>query len=205
MSFQWIINNAAEIQINNQPLVSSTTTRDGVTRTVSRGGQPWVFTVTLPEGPRWQDYREQIGQAQRYDRHTAQDINFAHSGLDWLFPYQGDFTPPNPNGTFNGDWSTGFDTFTMTGGTGTTNRVVAGDFVQLTASGHVYQVVETSGAVSTSVRVHRPIIEASGTGDVYIGTDVVFTVKCVEFPQPRVFARNQVGWTGPFVFVEVID
>jgi hypothetical protein len=205
MSFQFIIDNAAEIIVNNQPLVASTTTRDGTVRSVSRGGQPWVFTVTLPDGPRWTDYREAISTAQRYDRHTAQTIQFNNSGHDWLFEYQGDLTPPNPNGSFNGDWSTGFDTFTMTGGTGSGNRVVAGDFVQLGANGHVYQVVETSSVIDTSIRVHRPIIENSGSGDVFVGSDCTFTVKATQFPQPRIFAYNQVGWTGAFVFVEEIS
>lgn len=202
MSFQAIINNAAEIIVNNQGIVASTTTRDGTVRSVSRGGQPWVFTVTLPDGPRWTDYREIIGTAQGNDRHTSETIQFNNSGHDWLFSYQGDLTPPNANGSFNGDWSTGFDTFTMTGGTGSGNRVVAGDFVQLGATGHVYQVVETT--TGNSIRVHRPILEAPGTGDVFVGTACTFTVKATQFPQPRIFARNQVGWTGAFVFVEEI-
>jgi hypothetical protein len=198
MAFQWIIDNAAEIITNTQGIVSSTVTRDGTVNSVSRGGQPWVFTVTLPDGPRWSDYRELIATAERYDRHTAQTINFANSNYDWMFEYQGDRTGP-----FQGDWGSGFDTFTMTGGTGTGNRVVAGDFLQLGPSGHVYKAVETT--TGNSVRVHRPIIEAPGTGTVAVGGSCNFVVKCTQFPKPRIFARNQVGWTGAFVFVEVID
>jgi hypothetical protein len=204
MSFQWIINNAAQIDVNTQPLIASTVTRDGTVRSVSRGGQPWVFTVTMPDGPRWTDYRELQATAERYDRHTSQTIQFNNSGHDWLFAYQGGLTPPNGNGTFNGDWSTGFDTFTMTGGTGSGNRVVAGDFVQL-GTGAVYKVVETSAANDNSIRVHRPIIDASGTGQVRVGVNCVFTVICTEFPRPVIFARNQVRWSGPFIFAEVID
>jgi hypothetical protein len=203
MSFQNIINRAAEIIVNSQGIVAQTAARDGRIRSVSRGGQPWVFTVTLPEGPRWTDYREIIATAERYDRHTAQDIQFDGTGQEYLFQYQGDLTAPNANGSFNGDWSTGFDTFTMTGGSGSGNRVVAGDFVQLGANGHVYKVVETT--TGNSVRVHRPIIEASGTGNVFVGVDCTFTVKASQFAQPRIFGYNQVGWTGAFVFVEVID
>jgi hypothetical protein len=203
MSFQFIIDNSAEIIFNNQPIVASTTTRDGTVRSVSRGGQPWTFTVTLPDGPRWVDYREAISTAQQFDRHTASTIKFNNSGHDWLFAYQGDLTPPNPNGTFNGDWSTGFDTFTMTGGSGSGNRVVAGDLVQLGASGHVYQVVQTT--TGNSIKLNRPIIDASGTGEVLVGADCEFIVKATQFPQPRMFAYSQVGWTGSFVFVEVID
>lgn len=203
MSFQFIIDNSAEIIFNNQPMVAATTSRDGTVRSVSRGGQPWVFTVTLPDGPRWVDYREAISTAQQFDRHAESTIKFNNSGHDWLFAYQGDLTPPNVNGTFNGDWSTGFDTFTMTGGTGSGNRVVAGDLVQLGATGHVYQVVQTT--TGNSIKLNRPIIDASGTGDVFVGVDCEFTVKATQFPQARMFAYNQVGWTGSFVFVEVID
>ena len=198
MSFQFIIDNAAEIITNNQPMVSSTTNRDGSVRSVSRGGQPWVFTVTLPDGPRWTDYRALIAAAQRYDRHTEQNIQFNNSGLSWLYAYQGDRT-----GAFLYDASQGFDTLTVTGGSGGGNRFVAGDLIQLGTSGHVYQVVETT--TGTSVRVHRPIIDASGTGTLIRGVDCVFSVKATQFPHPRLFAQNQVAWTGSFVFVEAVD
>lgn len=32
-----------------------------------------------------------------------------------------------------------------------------------------------------------------------------YTVRCVDFPQWTLMANNQVGWSGPFVFVEVIS
>lgn len=35
------------------------------------------------------------------------------------------------------------------------------------------------------------------------GTNETYTVRCVEFPEWVIFARNQVSWSGPFVFVEV--
>lgn len=31
-----------------------------------------------------------------------------------------------------------------------------------------------------------------------------YTVRCVEFPEWVIMARNQVGWSGPFVFQEVL-
>jgi hypothetical protein len=36
------------------------------------------------------------------------------------------------------------------------------------------------------------------------GTNQSWTVRCVEFPDWTIFSRNQVSWSGPFVFVEVI-
>lgn len=35
------------------------------------------------------------------------------------------------------------------------------------------------------------------------GTDLSYTVLCTQFPEWTIFARNQVSWSGPFVFVEV--
>ena len=35
-------------------------------------------------------------------------------------------------------------------------------------------------------------------------SDESYTVLCVEFPEWTIFARNQVSWSGPFVFQEYI-
>lgn len=34
--------------------------------------------------------------------------------------------------------------------------------------------------------------------------DESYTVRCVEFPEWTIFARNQVSWSGSFVFQEVL-
>lgn len=34
------------------------------------------------------------------------------------------------------------------------------------------------------------------------GSDESYTVRCIEFPEWTIFARDQVSWSGPFVFVE---
>jgi hypothetical protein len=41
-------------------------------------------------------------------------------------------------------------------------------------------------------------------GNVNPGTDETYTVKCTQFPQWTIFARDQVSWDGAFVFVEVL-
>lgn len=41
-------------------------------------------------------------------------------------------------------------------------------------------------------------------GDVAPVADESCTVRCVEFPEWNIFARNQVSWSGSFVFVEVL-
>jgi hypothetical protein len=41
-------------------------------------------------------------------------------------------------------------------------------------------------------------------GNTNPGTDESYTVICVSFPEWIINARDQVGWSGPFVFMEVV-
>lgn len=41
-------------------------------------------------------------------------------------------------------------------------------------------------------------------GNTNPGTDSSWTVRCVEFPNWNISARNQVSWSGAFVFTEVV-
>ena len=38
----------------------------------------------------------------------------------------------------------------------------------------------------------------------YSNTDENYTVRCTTFPEWTIFARNQVSWSGPFIFTEVL-
>ena len=40
--------------------------------------------------------------------------------------------------------------------------------------------------------------------DVAPGSDESYTVRCIVFPEWTIFARNQVSWSGPFIFQEVV-
>jgi hypothetical protein len=40
--------------------------------------------------------------------------------------------------------------------------------------------------------------------DVAPASDESYTVRCIQFPEWTIFARNQVSWSGPFVFQEVL-
>jgi hypothetical protein len=42
-------------------------------------------------------------------------------------------------------------------------------------------------------------------GNVQPVSNESYTVRCVQFPQWTIFALNQVGWDGPFVFQEVLS
>jgi hypothetical protein len=41
-------------------------------------------------------------------------------------------------------------------------------------------------------------------GNVQPVSNESYTVRCLQFPQWTIFARDQVSWSGPFVFIEVL-
>jgi hypothetical protein len=41
-------------------------------------------------------------------------------------------------------------------------------------------------------------------GNVAPASDESYTVRCINFPEWTIFARDQVSWSGPFVFQEVL-
>jgi hypothetical protein len=41
-------------------------------------------------------------------------------------------------------------------------------------------------------------------GNVQPAQNESYTVRCIQFPEWTIFARNQVSWSGPFVFLEVL-
>ena len=41
-------------------------------------------------------------------------------------------------------------------------------------------------------------------GNTQPGSDDSYTVRCIAFPEWTIFSRNQVSWSGPFVFQEVV-
>lgn len=202
MSFQWIIDNAEAISINRKKVVASTTARDGTTRAVSRGGQIWRFDVKLPDGPRWTDYRQLISQAEARDRVTTGDIQFNNSGHQWLVQYQGDSV--NYTG-FQASITQGSSTITLTTSPTTSSgyKFRAGDFIQLGSTGKVYTVAADVAYNSNTVTLHRPVLESTASGvSLRVAENCVFNVICVQFPEWTLFARDQVSWSGPFVFAE---
>ena len=200
MSFQFIIDNAEQISIDTKKVIASTTTRDGIVRAVSRGVQPWKFEVKLPDGPRWTDYRDPISTIELLDRDYVAPIKFNAAGQDWLFPYLGSYSLSAP---FTASWVSGDNKVTLTGGGGTSgaNKFKRGDLIQLGSSGKVYRVV-VPVTTGNDVFLHRPILDATGSGSLVVGPNCTFNVICTQMPNWTIFARNQVNWDGNFVFVE---
>lgn len=202
MSFQWIIDNAETVSMERKKVTAATQTRSGVIRTVSRGGQVWRFEVKLPDGPRWTDFRQYISQAEALDRTSTGNIQFNATGHDWLIKYQGDSA--NYTG-FVATITNNSNTITLTTSPTTSSgyKFRAGDFIQLGSSGKVYTVTADVAFNSNTVTLHRPVLEASASGvALRVGPNCVWTVVCSQFPSWTLFARDQVSWSGPFVFYE---
>lgn len=127
MSFQFVFDNAEQLSINRLPTVGSTTARDGTYRAVLRGTNPKIFTVKLPDGPRWSDIYTNIETLESLGTHQAQTgVQIKYSLFPWYY-------------------------------------------------GNIQPVSNDS-----------------------------FDLICVQMPQWNIFARDQVSWDGPFIFVEDI-
>jgi len=197
-AFQYVFDNAEAISINKRRVIGSTVTRDNTVRAVSRGGQTWRFEVTLPDGISWTNQRPYIEKMEYLDRSTVGTVQINNAGYNnWFMRYQG-----NSTSTMTATFSSG-STITLTGGqAGSGYNFVAGDLIQLGSSGHVYSVAADVAFNSNTVTLNRPVSEAAGTYTLIRGPLVTWSVICTEFPSWTIFARDQVSWSGPFVFYE---
>lgn len=201
-AFQYVFDNAESLSFDRRAITAQTISRDNTVRTVSRGGQVWRFEARLPDGPRWQDVREYVEEIEYADRYTPGTVQLnSHGRNDWLTGYRGN--SENYTG-FEASWVQGGTSITLTASPATPSgyRFRAGDFVQLLTTGRVYTVQEDVPFNSATVPLHRPIIDATGSGSILVADDCVFTVICTELPQWTIFARDQVSWSGAFVFYE---
>jgi len=201
-AFQTVIDNAEAISFNRRKKVSQTTSRDGTVKSTSLGGQIWEFEVSLPNGPRWSEYRPLIERMEALDRVTVGTIQINNANHSWLTGYQGNLTSLSGIGvTF-----TSGNTVTIASGAslGSGYRFRSGDLIQLGSGGSVYSVVSDVVYNGTTITLNRPVREAAGSYTLIVGQSVTWSVICVQFPKWTIFARDQVGWDGPFVFAEAI-
>lgn len=200
-AFQYVFDNAASISIDRRAVTAQTVSRNNTVRTVSRGGQIWRFEVVLPNGPRWSDLRPYIEAIDYADRYTVGTVQINNAGYnDWLTPYQGNAANP---AAITASWTQGSNTITLTGGQAASGyNFRAGDLLQLGSAGRVYSVVADVAFGSNTVTLNRAVIDASGSGTLITGNNVTWSVICTELPQWTIFARDQVSWSGAFVFFE---
>jgi len=202
MSYQYIINNASEMQISNRRYVAQTQTRSGVVRSTSLNNSVWRFQVTMPSGVPWLEYRQYISTYERANRYTEVPINLSQSGFDYMYPYLGD----EPNianvrcSVLNGGLRV------QSGVTITSGNVFnAGDLIQL-VGGRVYQVTDPVAWDETTIQTHRaPVDEDTGTYDTNVGTAAEWQVICTNLPNWYFVDHKRIGWDGTFEFQEVMN
>lgn len=200
-AFQYVFDNAESISYNRRAVTAQTTTRDGTVRTVSRGGQIWRFDVRLPDGIPWSQARPYIEAIDYADRYTVGTVQIDNAGYNtWLTGYQGDSA--NYTG-FQATWTQGATSITLTASASTPSgyKFRAGDIIQL-GTGRVYSVRSDVVYNSNTVNLNRPILDATGSGSLKVAEDVTWSIICTELPQWTIFARDQVSWSGSFVFYE---
>lgn len=199
MSFQWIIDNAVDVQVNKRDIVAQTVARDQTVRSVSRGNNVWRFTVTPSPGTYWKDARPYIEAINVLNQITAATINFDRAAVDYIFGYQG-------NSSNITNWTAsatkGATTITLTSSSGT-QKLKVGDLIQLGSTGKVYTVV-TNVNTGNIVTLHRPVLDTTGSYSLVIGRACNFKIKCTQIPDYKISPLGIVEWTGPFVFTEDI-
>jgi len=121
----------------------------------------------------------------------------------WLNRYQGNSI--NSTG-FVGNVTQGNVTLTLTTSptTASGNKFLAGDFIQLGTTGNVYTVTSNVAFNSNSVTLNRAVIDTSGSKSLLVGPNVTWSVYCTQLPQWTIFARDQVNWSGAFIFHEAL-
>jgi hypothetical protein len=204
-AFQWIFDRATDISISRQPNVAQTITRGNILRSVSTGGATWRFTVTLPDGIRWSELRPYVEAMDAAGRYTTADIQINAAGQSYISGYQGNATSMTLKYLSDSNPTT----LTITASTGISSGYYfkAGDWVQLGTTGQVYSVVDDVAYGTNTVTVNRPVLETASSSTTYsavLGANVKWTVLCSTMPEWKIFAYDQVSWSGSFVFYEVL-
>lgn len=205
-AFQWIIDSATTLSIDGRGVVAATTTRENVIRSVSRGGRVWKFNVTPSPGKTYVESRPYLAKLDQMDRITIADIDFSHAGFENIIGYLGNATVAN-GFTVVVPAGTSVTTCTITAGLLPSGYVArAGDWLQIGSTGSVYQVVaDPTAGNGATVTLNRPIDEAAGSYTGYFGTEVTWSVVCVQRPVWQLVPAGNnmlVNWSGDFVFYE---
>jgi len=198
-AYQEVFDRATSLSINKRRKVSQTQSRSGVIKTTSVGGQVWEFEVRLPDGLRFSDYRSIIQDMETLDRVNTGEVSIPQSYI------AGTVGGLGVSGTINVAATQGGTSLTVNTNTSDSNfRLKKGDYIQLGTSGKVYAVTNDQASLTGVIGVHRPLLDVTANYDLVIGTNVVWDVICVQWPNYTIFGYDQVSWSGPFIFVEAI-
>ena len=202
MSFQTLIDYATSVSVKQTAVVSSTQARDGTVRSARRSGNGMEIQVQLPDGIRWSTVRPALASAAYIDRSAKTTIRFDRNQIDYIYGYLGD--QPNLS-NWTASHTQGSQVMNIGGGNAAYDYLRAGDVIQLSTAGPIYMVTADVDTSSDDVYLHRPVVESTGTGIYAIGgADVFWNVLCTTFPSYTIFGHDQVRWSGPFVFTEVV-
>jgi hypothetical protein len=214
-AFQWVFNNAATIRVNRRPVVAQTIARDGTVRSTNRGGNVWRFTVEMPNGYRYSEYRDYIQALDTADRLLTGNVTMNHAGSTWITEYQGGATATEISNITAKQSASNSSVIALSNLTTIADGVTIlqqGDFVQLTTGGTARASVYTVAAdaiksgSTLNVTINRPLLNWDGnTSPSYglkVGNDVRWELRCVRMPSWTLNANQLVQWDGAFEFVE---
>lgn len=85
MSFQYVVNNCTSLSINRLNTTASTQARDGTVKATSRGIPKKIFTMRLPDGPKWADVRSNVEGLENLGKNTTGTITIQFSTHPWYY------------------------------------------------------------------------------------------------------------------------
>lgn len=215
-TIQWLFDNAAAIAIDRSPIVATTTTRENVYQSRSRGGVTTRFRVTPAPGL-YSEFRPYLARLEQIDRVQVANINFTADVWDDIFGPLGD-------PVWSARWTGGFQGYQITGQTNkidlagspvsnvtTQLRAVPSDWIKISGQDSVYQVTAAvyQGINDTRITLDKDLDNPTfGTASTYVGNqtgNLNFDVLCVERPTWTLISAGPgpiVTWNGDFVFYE---
>ena len=76
--------------------------------------------------------------------------------------------------------------------------------MQAGTTGNVYSITSDVAFNSNAITFNRAVRDATGNVALTVGPAVTWTVICTQLPTWTIFARDQVSWSGEFVFYEAL-
>jgi hypothetical protein len=214
MAYQWVFDNAETLSINKRGITAQSITRDQRIRSVSRGGEIWRFTITMPTGFPYNANRGYIESLDQADRTAIEFVNLSKAGYNYIVGYRGDASSTTGLTLKYSSAMAATNTKQFEAGTlpsiGSTAYVFRkGDLVQKTGSNYVYSVtadVQRGSGSTVVVPVNRSILDTPSDTAVVakIGSAVEWRVICTQRPEWRLIVKDRIEWTGEFVFQEAL-
>lgn len=219
MSIQRIIDGAETIEIKRQKLTGQSISRSGIIKTSTVAShQPWLLTVSFPDGLRFSENRDLVEELDRIDRSTEStiDIGNTNPGLNYITSYQGEFSQSQLNAITVDTASASNITLNVSAVSGSISTDIVfepGDYVQID-SGYRYPYTVTQRVLrgvgnTITVPINRPFITQTGFSvggqGILVGPSVTWRVICLTRPSWRIIPRDILGFSGEFELIEVIE